>query len=366
MPVDRIAEIWFRVERSLFPHLKECLPEITEKHRQVALVLEVVRIEEHLRFSHLRWRGRKPSDRKALARGYVAKACLQMPTTGALIERLKVDKTLRQICGWEMRSQVPSESTFSRAFAEFAKTGLTDAVHEMLVKVHLGDEVVWHVSRDSTAIEAREKPAEKPPKAEKPRYRRGRPRKGEERPKPGPTRIERQYEQSATEAIGELPNACDVGTKIDSKGNKRHWVGYKFHVDVGDGGIPLSAVTTSASVHDSQVAIPLAKMTAERVGSWYDLMDSAYDAKLIQKMSQQLGHVPIIKPHEGRRHRKEYLEPDRERRYDNRTASERFNARLKDNHGGRNVRVRGQSKVHAHLMFGLLVIFAESLLGLVT
>jgi hypothetical protein len=95
-------------------------------------------------------------------------------------------------------------------------------------------------------------------------------------------------------------------------------------------------------------------------------MDSAYDGKLIQKMSQQLGHVPIIKPHEGRRHRKEYLEPDRARRYDNRTASERFNARLKDNHGGRNVRVRGQSKVHAHLMFGLLVIFAESLLGLVT
>jgi hypothetical protein len=188
-----------------------------------------------------------------------------MPTTGALIERLKVDKTLRQICGWEMRSQVPSESTFSRAFAEFAEAGLTDAVHEMLVKDHLGDGVVWHVSRDSTAIEAREKPAKKPPKAEKPRYRRGRPRKGEERPRPGPTRIERQYEQSATEAIGELPKACDVGTKIDSKGNKRHWVGYKFHVDVGDGGIPLSAVTTSASVYDSQVAIPLAKMTASEL-----------------------------------------------------------------------------------------------------
>jgi hypothetical protein len=84
--------------------------------------------------------------------------------------------------------------------------------------------------------------------------------------------MERQYEQAAHEAISELPKACDVGTKIDSKGSKRHWVGYKFHVDVGDGGVPLSAVTTSASVYDSQVAIPLMKMTAGRVVYFYDLM----------------------------------------------------------------------------------------------
>jgi hypothetical protein len=54
--------------------------------------------------------------------------------------------------------------------------------------------------------------------------------------------MERQYNQSVVEAIAELPTVCDVGTKIDSKGSKRHWVGYKLHVDVGDGGIPLSAL----------------------------------------------------------------------------------------------------------------------------
>ena len=48
---------------------------------------------------------------------------------------------------------------------------------------------------------------------------------------------------------------------------------YKFTVDVGDGGIPLSAITTSASVHDSQVAIPLMKMTSDRVESLYDSHD---------------------------------------------------------------------------------------------
>jgi hypothetical protein len=350
----------------LFPHLEECLPEQTEKHRRLALVLELVRIEEHVKCGPGRWLGRRPKDRKALARAYVAKACYNLPTSVALIERLRADRILREICGFRTRGEVPSEPTFSRAFSSFAETGLADRTHEALVKLYLGEDLIWHVSRDSTAIEGRERPVEKPPKEEKVRRRRGRPRKGEEHPKPPPSRMERQYEQTAHEAISELPTACDVGTKIDSKGSKRHWVGYKFHVDVGDEGIPLSAVTTSASVHDSQVAIPLMKMTAERVVSFYDLMDSAYDAKLIEKVSRELGHMPIIKPHEGRRHKKVLFEPDRERRYTKRTACERFNARLKDDCGGDNVRVRGHAKVHAHLMFGLLIIFAETVLGLVT
>jgi len=263
-----------------------------------------------------------------------------------------------------MRSDIPSEATFSRAFEEFAGTSLADEAHKARVVEYLGDEVVWHVSRDSTEIDAREKPAAKPPKAAKPKYRRGRPKKGEERPKPDPTRIERQLTQTAAEAIAELPSACDVGTKIDSKGSKRHWVGYKLNVDIADGCIPLSAVTTSASVHDSQVAIPLARMTADRVESLYDLMDTAYDSKHIRGFSEQLGHVPII-PRSARHGKVEPMEPDRARRYNDRTTAERFNSRLKDNCGGRMVRVRGKPKVHQHLMFGVLVIFAEALLGLV-
>ena len=134
-------------------------------------------------------------------------------------------------------------------------------------------------------------------------------------------------------------------------------------MDLADGGIPLSAVTTSASVHDSQVAIPLAKMTAQRVESMYDLMDSAYDAKLIRGFSEALGHIPII-PASARHGKVAPLEPDRERRYNNRTTVERFNSALKDNFGGRMVRVRGKPKVHAHLMFGVLVIFARALLSI--
>jgi len=361
--MNKISGIWNRVERSLFPHLQECLPEMTAKHRDLVLVLETIRIEDYVEPSWLQWLGRKRTNRQAIARAFVAKALYNDSTTKSFLERLRTDESLRRICGWERRGLIPSESTFSRAFAEFAGTSLTETVHESCVKDYLGDEPVWHVSRDSTQIDGREKPVPKPAKEAKPKYRVGRPKKGEDRPKPEPTRIEQQINQSYAEAISQLPVVCDVGTKIDSKGSKRHWVGFKFHVDIGDRGIPLSAVTTSASVHDSQVAIPLAKMTAERVESFYDLMDSAYDAKLIFGFSEELGHVPIINRSE--RHGKaEPMEPDRDRRYNNRTTAERFNSRLKDDCGGRMVRVRGKPKVHTHLMFGVLVIFAQSLLSL--
>jgi len=360
--MEKIAGIWSRVQQVLL-QVEECLPPLTEQQRRLILILEVVRIEEQVAPGCLQWLGRRRADRRALARAFVAKACLNLPTTKLLIERLQVDRSLRQICGWEQGRQVPSEATFSRAFAEFAARGLNDRVHEVRVKEYLGEEVVWHIARDSTAIEAREKPQPQP-QAAPPKYPRGRPRKGEVRPRKPAPRIARQRAQSAAEALAELPKACDVGTKTNSKGHKHHWIGYKLHVDVADGEIPVAAWTTAASVHDSQVAIPLMKLTAARVQSWYDLMDSAYEAAAIREQSQTLGHVPIIDP-SARGGKVAKLVLDRARRYRHRTRSERFNSDLKDNHGGRTVRVRGHPKVHAHLMFGLLVIFAEALLNLI-
>ena len=53
-------------------------------------------------------------------------------------------------------------------------------------------------------------------------------------------------------------------------------------------------ILTSASLHDSQAAIPLATLTATRVTNLYDLMDSAYDAPEIRAHSESLGHVALI------------------------------------------------------------------------
>ena len=200
---------------------------------------------------------------------------LGVPTTTALIERLDVDKSLRRILGWERRSQVPSEATFSRAFAEFAQGDLPDKMHAALIERSLGGRIVGAIARDATEIEAREKPVKTepndkkedppPPGGAQPTRKRGRPRKDEERPKPEPTRLERQTTQNLDQMLADLPTACDVGSKKNSKGYKETWIGYKLHLDVACGQIPVSCVLTSASVHDSQVAIPLMTMTGARV-----------------------------------------------------------------------------------------------------
>ncbi|MBT3297206.1 MAG: transposase, partial [Verrucomicrobia bacterium] len=112
-------------------------------------------------------------------------------------------------------------------------------------------------------------------------------------------------------------------------------------------------------------AIPLAQMTAERVTSLYDLADSAYDAKEIREMCERLGHVAII-DHNQRRGEKRHFSPAEKVRYAERSAAERVNSHLKDAHGGRHVRVRGDVKVACHLAFGIVVIAAEQLLNMLT
>ena len=77
-------------------------------------------------------------------------------------------------------SEVPSESTFSRAFAWFAETRLPERVHGALVRAAYDGSVVGHISRDSTAIVGRERPAPKPVPERKPKRKPGRPGKGEE------------------------------------------------------------------------------------------------------------------------------------------------------------------------------------------
>lgn len=107
--------------------------------------------------------GRPQHDRGALANAFVAKAVLGLPTTAALIERLRIDRALKRICGFPMWQRLPDESSFSRAFAGFAEAKLAERVHEALVKEYLGTALIGHISRDSTAIEAREKPVKTPP-----------------------------------------------------------------------------------------------------------------------------------------------------------------------------------------------------------
>lgn len=370
---DNLAQAWLTIQGSLFPWLAEELGELTLKQKELATTLEMIRIEEFV-FSNRGLPGRPLNDRGAIARAFVAKMVYHLPTTRALLDRLKADCSVRRICGWERVNDIPEEWTFSRAFSEFAQSKLPERVHEHLIKAHYKDEIVGHNSRDSTAIGAREKPLKKE-KVKSPPKKKGRPKKGDVRIKE-PSRLERQAAgMGLSDMLDDLPKACDVGTKKNSKGYKTSWTGYKLHIDAADGGIPISCVLTSASTHDSQVAIPLATISHQRITNLYDLMDSAYDAPQIHEMSDQLGHVPLIDKNPRRDSAlKAALKAENKRcriagyqtaetiRYKERSTVERVNGRLKDEFGGRVVRVRGHAKVMCHLMFGILALTSNQLM----
>lgn len=382
-----LSQYWNTIQGTLFPQLKEELDPLTEKQQQLITILELVRIEQFIP-DYRGYEGRPLKTRSAIARSFVAKMVYNIDTTTFLIERLKSDKNLRRICGWENLRQIPSESTFSRAFADFADTKLPQRVHETLIKKTLGEEIILHNSRDSTAIEAREKPLLKLKSKKdqecaaqeeiKKHTKKGRPKKGEERPAPEPTRIEKQRTMTLEEMLNDLPKPCDKGAKKDSKGNIMYWNGYKLHLDTVDGGIPVSAILTSASVHDSQVAIPLAGLTAKSIINLYDLMDSAYDVPAISEYSESLGHKPLIDKNprrdkelqkgietEAKARKTLNWVPAEAIRYNARSTAERVNSRLKDEFGACKVRVRGNIKVACHLMFGVLALAADQLMKLV-
>ena len=293
-----------------------------------------MRIESHIGFSRS-WTGRSPAERKAIARCFVARAVLKYQYTRSLIDELHARPNLRRICGFVSQRDITTESTFSRFFAEFAANNLGTIVNDAMVSEYLSEEIIGHVSRDSTAIKSREK-AKKKVKQPKPPRKRGRPGKGEKREPAEKKRLDIQPQQLADQSLADLPRECDRGTKKNAQGYKESWNGFKLHVDVNDSGFPLSAVLTSASLHDSQVAIPLMKMTSSKVSYCYDLMDAAYDANQIWEQSRELGHVPII-DRNPRRGEAVPMAPHEARRYSERSVVERFNGRLKEEFGGRNV-----------------------------
>ena len=91
-----LSRHWFTFQRELFPWLEEAVGPLRERYQQLVRVLELVRVEESLPCSK-GWRGRPLEDRAALARAFLAKAVLDVATTRALVERLRVETTLRPV-----------------------------------------------------------------------------------------------------------------------------------------------------------------------------------------------------------------------------------------------------------------------------
>ena len=409
---QQITQFAHVLQDELFPRVQEELGELSGSAKRLVATLEMIPLARFVP-SARGWIGRPSKDRLAIASAFVAKAVYGFTTTRQLLESLQRDEQLRRICGWGLARQVPHEATFSRAFDEFARMELPQFVHEALIRETQQERLIGHIARDSTAIEARERFPEtraqgtwKKRRAQLKEQRRaaraaaqkaaelaGRPyptggrkrgRRGPDQRFPGgkrprvpnaDKRLKRQRSMTLPEMLADLPSQCDIGGKKNRQGNEQYWRGYKLHLDVADGQIPISAVLTSASVHDSQVAIPLATLSSQRVTYLYELMDSAYDAYHITEQSRAMGHVPIVDPKAPGGPKPEVetiplrtlprqLSPAQQQRYRERTMVERVNARLKDEFGGRQIRVRGASKIMAHLMFGVLALTADQILKL--
>ena len=337
-------------------------------------------LSAHIRSSR-GWPGRPPKHRESLAAAFLAKAVYGIETTRRL-DRLQ----LRSLCGWSSPQQIPHESAFSRAFDEFAHSGLPQHLHEAVVLSTQKDRIIGHIARDSTAIEARERYPDQPqPMPKKKRYKMG-PKPKRNMPRSPRNRIEEQRLMSLGAMLSELPRDCSLGVKKSSKGHLDYWRGYKLHLDVADGQIPITALLTAAKVHDSQVAVPLMSITSQRVTYLYDLMDAAYDANAIRDHSLALGHKPIVEL--AQRHRRvsakvkirkdsnatktifgfepihKELTPAERDRMRERTMVEPVNARLKDEFGARTIRYRGAVKIMAHPMFGVLALTVDQWLRL--
>ena len=125
--------------------LQNCFEErLTDEHKSF---LHILRAVEQFLPAYTRpvaQTGRPPYPYYPFARSMLAKSFFGTEKTSAFIQRLKSDPNLRFLCGF---SKVPSESTFSRAFALLAEEGIWGTALDGLVKEAHAGKIVFHCQR---------------------------------------------------------------------------------------------------------------------------------------------------------------------------------------------------------------------------
>jgi len=384
--IPTLSKMWLKVvnlENSLFPELQESLrvEEFSSKESKLIRVLDFAEIDKYIVNTSCT---NIPKSREQIARSFIAKSVYNFQTTRDLIDRLHVDRTLRIICGWIYKNEIPSEATFSRAFDEISTMQIAQKTHEKFVQEYLSEKTFFYNATDATKIPLREKAVKKAKKEPKVKHKAGRPKKGETREPIKPTILKQQKElQTVEEKLSLVSTDCGVGIKQNSKGNREVWIGGSLHISVVDGDIPITAFYSGANVHDSSVALPLMQETSKRVNYLYDLQDAGYDANIIREFSTGLGHRPIIDinpknskelkakiellEHESKtfKYLNQHLNCD-EKHYNQRSMAERVNKLLKDDFGCNKIYYQGAAKVASVLAFGILAICIDQSLKLVT
>ncbi|MDQ7046600.1 MAG: transposase [Sulfurovum sp.] len=384
--IPSLSKMWNKVlklEKTLFPALKEelRLEELSTKEQKLISILDFAEIEQNITVVTIT---NTPKDREEMARAFIAKSVYNIQTTRDLIDRLRVDRTLRMLCGWEYSNKIPSEAKFSRVFKEFTDLQIAQKTQEQFVAKYLSDVIFLYNATDATKMLLREKPIKVEKEKEKPKHKPGRPKKGEVREAIKPKILEQQKEmQTVEEMLALVSTNCGVGVKQNSKGNREVWIGGKLHISAVDGDIPITAFYSGANVHDSSVALPLMLETSNRINYLFDLQDAGYDADIIREFSIKLKHRPIIdiNPKNSKALKEKILLIKEEKikfkwlnleqssdihHYNQRSMVERVNKYLKDDFGCNTIYYQGADKVASVLAFGVLSVCIHQSLKLVT
>jgi len=151
--IPSLSKMWLKVmnlEQSLFPKLQESMGALSSKEEKLIKILDFAEIEKFVSPIQIT---NPPKDREEMARAFVAKQVYNFQTTRELIDRLKIDRILRLLCGWRHENKIPSESKFSRVFKEFSQQCIATKAHDVFIENYLSKTLFFYSSIDSTAIE---------------------------------------------------------------------------------------------------------------------------------------------------------------------------------------------------------------------
>ncbi len=398
-------------QEEIFPDLMDRFGYRSKKHEQLIQILDLIDMDSV--YPRRFWDsgfGRPKINRQAFLAAFIAMIIWHIQTAEMLRERLAADKFLRSICGFDYRvNKLPSKSSFSRAFAELSVLNIGDKVHELLIIEHCGSELYEHSSIDASAIAVAEKAVatKKAPSREEIKMAKSALKELAKQEKlvqkeartqamallngtqvlpkvtvvadivknnaakanailqrrPKKYTAKDQLGQTNSEIFAKLPVVCNYGSKHDSNGNQHTWKGYKLHIAVNDYNVPVAAMVTSASTHDSLCAIPLIRITEQRIDNLYYLMDKAYDSSAIHTETDSHGKVALIDfNHRGDKGDTRKFDPNEQRHYGNRAFAESCFSNLKIQYLPRYILYRGISKVKCLLNLALSVITATQII----
>ena len=139
----------------LSPSVKDLT--LTQPIQKLIILFDIIQPQDFEMFFPEKNTGRPKLNRISILRAFIAKVVFNITDNKFLHERLQVDYTLRRVCGFTEIRKIPCLATFSNVFREISESGLIPFIHKVLIENYLGGLLLENISRDATAIPAREK-----------------------------------------------------------------------------------------------------------------------------------------------------------------------------------------------------------------